>query len=53
MDEVDGCGSSDRGGIAALIRIIKNTRTPIICIANDHSSRKIMSLMNHCYDVRF
>jgi len=35
MDEVDGCGASDRGGIAALIAIIKQTKTPIICICND------------------
>jgi len=35
MDEVDGCGSSDRGGISALIQVIKNTKTPIICICND------------------
>ena len=53
MDEVDGCGSSDRGGIAALIKVIKVTRTPIVCISNDHSSRKIVSLMNHCLDLRF
>lgn len=32
MDEVDGCGGSDRGGIAALIQVIKLTKTPIICI---------------------
>jgi len=53
MDEVDGCGSSDRGGIAALIKVIKNTRMPIVCIANDHSNRKLVSLINHCYDMRF
>ena len=53
MDEVDGCGSSDRGGIAALIKVIKNTRMPIVCICNDHSSRKLASLINHCYDLRF
>ena len=38
MDEVDGVGAGDRGGIAALIRIIKTTRTPIICICNDRQS---------------
>ena len=53
MDEVDGCGSSDRGGIAALIKVIKVTKTPIVCISNDHSSRKIVSLLNHCYDIKF
>jgi replication factor C subunit 1 len=35
MDEVDGVGAGDRGGIKALIDIIKATRTPIICICND------------------
>lgn len=53
MDEVDGCGSADRGGIGALIKVIKTSRMPIVCIANDHSSRKIVSLLNHCYDLKF
>lgn len=35
MDEVDGVGAGDRGGIAALIKIIKESKTPIICICND------------------
>jgi len=35
MDEVDGVGAGDRGGIKALIDIIKVTKTPIICICND------------------
>lgn len=38
MDEVDGLGQGDRGGIAALIKIIKETKTPIICICNDRQS---------------
>lgn len=35
MDEVDGCGASDRGGLSALVKIIKETKLPIICICND------------------
>lgn len=35
MDEVDGVGAGDRGGIAALVKIIKESKTPIICICND------------------
>jgi len=38
MDEVDGVGAGDRGGIAALIKIIKDSRTPIICICNDRQN---------------
>jgi len=35
MDEVDGMSAGDRGGIKALIDIIKVTKVPIICICND------------------
>ena len=53
MDEVDGVGAGDRGGIAALIKIIKESKTPIICICNDRQSQKLASLVNHCYDLKF
>ena len=52
MDEVDGMGGSDRGGVAELIKVIKNSKTPIICICNDRQSTKIRSLANSCYDLR-
>jgi replication factor C subunit 1 len=52
MDEVDGMGGSDRGGIAELIKIIKIAKIPIICICNDRQSQKIKSLANHCFDLR-
>ena len=41
MDEVDGVGAGDRGGIAALIKIIKESKTPIICICNDRKDQKL------------
>ncbi|KAJ3388572.1 hypothetical protein HDU84_009670 [Entophlyctis sp. JEL0112] len=53
MDEVDGMSGSDRGGIAELISVIKNSKIPIICICNDRQSPKVKSLVNHCYDMRF
>lgn len=52
MDEVDGMGGSDRGGIPELIKIIKAAKSPIICICNDRQAQKIRSLVNHCYDMR-
>ncbi len=52
MDEVDGMGGSDRGGIPELIKVIKSSKNPIICICNDRTSMKIRSLANHCYDLR-
>ena len=54
MDEVDGMsGNEDRGGIAAIIDIIKKTKTPIICIANDRQNPKLKTLANYCYDLKF
>ena len=53
MDEVDGMSTGDRGGIQELIRIIKTTQTPIICICNDRESPKVRSLANSCYDLTF
>lgn len=53
MDEVDGCGASDRGGIAALIQVIKTTKTPIICICNDRQNRKLQTLITYCFDLKF
>merc|ERR1712110_698713 len=53
MDEVDGMGAGDRGGNAALIKMIKKTKNPIICICNDSHSPKIRSLAFSCYDLKF
>merc|ERR1719221_1350156 len=53
MDEVDGMGGGDRGGNAALIRMIKKTKNPIICICNDSHSQKVRSLSFSCYDLKF
>jgi replication factor C subunit 1 len=54
MDEVDGMGGTeDKGGISALIEIVKKTKVPIICICNDIWNRKLRSLVNHCYDLKF
>ncbi|GLE00134.1 hypothetical protein PINS_up008861 [Pythium insidiosum] len=52
MDEVDGMSGGDRGGTAELIQLIKNSKTPIICICNDRQSQKVRSLANHSFDLR-
>ncbi len=52
MDEVDGMGGSDRGGISELIKIIKISKIPIICICNDRQSPKVKGLANNCFDLR-
>lgn len=53
MDEVDGMSTGDRGGMQELIKVIKNSRIPIICICNDRSNPKVRSLSNYCLDLRF
>ncbi|ELU15704.1 hypothetical protein CAPTEDRAFT_175237 [Capitella teleta] len=54
MDEVDGmAGNEDRGGVAELIQLIKNSKIPVICMCNDRNHQKIRSLANHCFDLRF
>ena len=53
MDEIDGVGMNDRGGIAAIINIIKETKTPVICICNDRFNQKLKTLVNYCFDVKF
>lgn len=53
MDEVDGMSTGDRGGVAAIISMLKQTKIPVICICNDRNSEKIRSLAAHCLDVKF
>ena len=54
MDEVDGmAGNEDRGGMAELIALIKNSKVPVICMCNDRNHPKIRSLANYCFDLRF
>ena len=59
MDEIDGMNNGDKGGINALIKLIRPkktkkqkleevTPTPIICIGNYHVDKKIKELMKVC-----
>jgi hypothetical protein len=60
MDEIDGMNNGDKGGIDALIKLIRQKKTkkqkcenttlnPIICIGNHESDKKIRELMKACY----
>ncbi len=54
MDEIDGlAGNEDRGGVNALIDIVKSTKMPIIFICNDKWCQKLKTLSNYCYDLPF
>ena len=55
------CPHAARGGHTACCsrtrhgckQIIKNSRVPIICIANDGYNQKIKSLKNYCLELKF
>ncbi len=54
IDEIDGLsGTSDRGGTQAVIRVIKESKFPVILTANDAYSQKLRTLRNHCVLVKF
>jgi len=54
FDEVDGiAGSADRGGLHEITEIVKNTRVPIILIANDVYDPRFSTLRNHCQLIEF
>jgi len=52
IDEVDSFSESDRGGIAEVIKVIKESANPIILIANDAYNPKIRSLRGCCELIR-
>jgi DNA polymerase III delta prime subunit len=60
MDEIDGMNSGDKGGLNALIKLIRQKKTkkqkqenitanPIICIGNYFMDKKIKELMKVCH----
>lgn len=46
VDEVDGMGRSDRGGVAEMKEIVSESRFPVVMTANDAYDKKIRSLRN-------
>lgn len=62
MDEIDGMNNGDKGGINALIKLMRPKKTkkqrledvtmnPIICIGNYHMDKKIRELMKVCMTI--
>ena len=54
LDEVDGVfGQQDRGGIKAIINIIKESLIPVVMAANDVDQQKLRPLKKICKLIRF
>ena len=60
MDEIDGMNNGDKGGIDALIKLVRPKKTkkqkaenttlnPIICIGNHKNDKKIRELIKACH----
>ena len=59
MDEIDGMNNGDKGGLTALVKLIRQKKTkkqktegktmnPIICIGNYYTDKKMRELMKVC-----
>jgi replication factor C large subunit len=54
LDEVDGiAGNEDRGGVSAIIKIVEESRVPVIMAANDPDIDKLRPLKKVCVLIRF
>jgi len=54
IDEVDGItGREDTGGVVAIIKIIKESKFPVILTANDPFDSKLKTLRDYCQLVEF
>ncbi|MFH1210982.1 MAG: replication factor C large subunit [archaeon] len=54
VDEVDGItGQQDRGGVQAIIKVIEETKAPIVIISNDPFSQKLSPLRTKCRTIEF
>jgi len=54
LDEVDGLsGTSDRGGVGAIIKVIKSSVHPIMMTANDPDSPRLKDLFKICHVYKF
>lgn len=54
LDEVDGVfGQQDRGGIGAIVKIVKESLVPVVMAANDTDLKKLRPLKKVCLLIRF
>lgn len=54
LDEVDGVlGNQDKGGIGAIVKIVEESKIPVILAANDPELQKLRPLKKVCELIRF
>lgn len=54
LDEIDGIsGREDKGGVGAIIKIIKKTQCPIILVANNPWTRRFQNIRRYTFLIKF
>jgi replication factor C large subunit len=54
LDEMDGVsGREDRGGVRELIKVLNDTRTPVVLTANDAYNPRFRSIRKYCLVIPF
>jgi replication factor C large subunit len=54
LDEMDGiAGREDRGGVRALIRVLKTSRSPVVLTANDAYNPRFRTIRKYCLLIPF
>jgi replication factor C large subunit len=54
LDEMDGIsGREDRGGVRELIKVLKDTRSPVVLTANDAYNPHFRSIRKYCLVIPF
>ena len=53
IDEIDGLSTQDKGATKEIIKIFKESKTPILLTANDAYAQKLKTLRNYCKLVQF
>ncbi|MEM5776838.1 MAG: replication factor C large subunit [Candidatus Aenigmatarchaeota archaeon] len=53
IDEIDGLAADDKAGINEIIKFIKESKYPIVFIANDPWDKKISKIKENCVQIQF
>jgi len=54
LDEIDGIyGREDRGGVGAIVKIIRETQIPIVLTANITDVQKLRPILRVCHSIKF
>ncbi len=54
LDEIDCLSGNDRGGSEAILKVLKESKNPVILTANDvYSNQKLIGIREYCHRLEF